>query len=166
MKQESNQIVAPTLREVLSYGQKRVRPEKAPSYKGLVFVSVPSKGIVRRETMRDTSDGTIVLDRPEWEFTEAFLRLMAQLRVESPDAEFFSPSLQNYQILPFMPPDTPATYWAWKKRCEIGLRKSDMMLVCPFGGWQTSEGVQDEITMALEMKTPIYMDVERPCYGD
>ena len=128
-------------------------PEKGVfnRHEGLIFVSAPSKGIVRK----NGDDFVLKVD---------FLQVMASLHVENPRATFISPSLMQYTILPFMPSGTSHDYAGWREQCIIVLTPCVKILVLPFDGWRESIGVNDEVHTAMGLRKPIEMDVHRLCY--
>lgn len=128
--------------------------ESSASHRGLIYIAVPSLGaFFKKEHDQD------------WEISEAFLKIQAALRVENPNAEFVSPSLQNYTFIHYMPQGTGADYETWKTRCRILLPRCDKVLILPFPKWRESIGVTDEIQLAIERKIPVELDIARPEYG-
>ena len=134
---------------------------------GLVYVAAPSAGILTPPGKGDFGGQVMTVGHQAWNwppFTRQFLEVMAKLRDDNPTAEFISPSLQNFMIVPFMDHNTKVDYETWRHRCVTVLQRCDRLLVCPFKGWETSEGVQEEINTALTYHIPVEMDVYRSAY--
>lgn len=116
----------------------------------VVYIAVPSARVFQE------------LD-DHWQVHPNLLTILAQLHEEHPDDVFISPSIQNYQLLPFLK-DSGATYEHWKNRCELLLGRCDEVLVLPFLGWQESKGVQEELATAAGLGMPTRTDWHRPEY--
>ncbi len=101
----------------------------------------------------------------QWVAHPDFLRDIAGMHMAYPQIAFISPSIQNYQILPHMPGSGP-TYEHWQARCETLLKVCDFVLVFMYKHWRESNGVADEIRMAVELGKPvIYLNVATGAYG-
>lgn len=116
----------------------------------VVYVAVPSAGV-----FKETSAG--------WVVNPNFLKILAQLHEEHPDCVFISPSIQNYQVLPYLA-DSGATYDHWRDRCELLMSRCDVVLMLPFLKWQESKGVREELATAAGLGIPIRTDIPRPEY--
>lgn len=107
-----------------------------------IFISVPSKGVFEMK-----EDGT-------WKALPRFLEVLANLHRDYPNCVFISPSIQNYQILPYLG-DSGPTYEHWKDQCRALIKKCDEVFVLTFESWSTSVGVGDEIMFAEELRIPV-----------
>lgn len=103
----------------------------------VIFLSIPSKGIW-------TFDGAT----KRWNVAESLLKVVADLHVQHPKCVFIAPSIQNYDVLPFLPEGFGQTYETWKERCRALLLRCDEVWVLKFPEWETSVGVADEIQFA------------------
>lgn len=116
----------------------------------IIYIAVPSKGVWTFDSVSDT-----------WEVSGQLLDAMALFHVDHPDWVFISPSMQNYQVLPFLPEGYGADYEAWKTRCRALLPKCDVIWVLQFPDWERSVGVADEVQFAKELGLQVvYINME------
>lgn len=66
----------------------------------------------------------------------------------------FSPLLMHYCLNTGV--DIPVDYGFWRNHCLTLLSKSDLLNVLMLPGWDTSEGVKDEIDFAKRNNIPIF----------
>lgn len=88
-------------------------------------------------------------------FQASVMQDIARLHLEYPDVTFISPSIQNYEMLPYLP-ELPADYGGWRVRCENLMRISDYFVVMKTPNWRESVGVGEEIKFANANSKPIY----------
>lgn len=110
----------------------------------IVFISMPSKGLFHLD---DTTKRWFMHDRVRV--------ILADLHRERPDDVFIAPSIQNYNILPFMGDEVGSTYQSWQDRCRQLIEMSDLVIVLKSPHWDESVGVKDEIFYANQMDIPI-----------
>lgn len=116
----------------------------------IIYVAVPSAGVFFYDQEKDA-----------WKVNDHFLIALALVHDQNPENVYISPSIQNYEVLPYMTPeDTGPGYEHWKARCRTLLRKCDEVLVFTFPTWKDSKGVTDEMNFATMMGLPIkFFDV-------
>ena len=78
---------------------------------------------------------------------EYTVRLMKQGEV------VYSPIVHSHQMA--LNHDLPKGYEFWKEQCQAMVYKADALHVMMLDGWQQSVGVNDEISLARELKIPV-----------
>lgn len=102
----------------------------------LIFIAIPTKGTVTNRLL-----------------TPKFLQHLAQLQITYPMHTFIAPMVQDYAVLPYM--TVSATWAEWGHHCKKLIEVSDEVWVLQYDGWDTSVGVQGEITHAATCKKQV-----------
>lgn len=116
-----------------------------PKLGDIVFLSIPSKG-------QFTKYGAGATER--WYASDELLKFVAKLQLRHPNTTFISPSLTQYQTLPYMEGVEPK-YEDWKLQCETALSVCHKMLLATFTGWEQSSGCKGERDAADKLHIPV-----------
>lgn len=68
-----------------------------------------------------------------------------------------SPLILGLALIEKSGKDLPDSYEFWSKFCKEFVSKSDIMYILNLEGWESSNGVKDEIQEAHRLNIPVYL---------